>query len=155
MVRRKKTISDFRAVTFLKGGHIIVYLDKSSCHFRYCFCPERTKLHHQVWYLHCNENPIYVFLFWELQGLSPNFHIYVSVSDFYIPRMDPQISWSKIGRSIVGINKSLTDTWMWKLGLWPRNSFSGNIFFEFFGIGSLQSRENDVWITQDTNLFTW
>jgi hypothetical protein len=24
-------------------------------------------------YTHCNENPIYVFLFWELRGLSPNF----------------------------------------------------------------------------------
>jgi hypothetical protein len=31
--------------------------------------------------LHCIENPIYVFLFWELRGLSPNFHIHVSVSD--------------------------------------------------------------------------
>jgi hypothetical protein len=30
---------------------------------------------------HCNANPIYVFLFWELRGLSPNFHKYVSVSD--------------------------------------------------------------------------
>jgi hypothetical protein len=28
---------------------------------------------------HCNENPMYVFLFWELRGLSPNFHIHVSV----------------------------------------------------------------------------
>ncbi len=46
---------------------------------------------------------------------------------------------SRIGRSIVGINKSLTDTWMWKLGLWPRNSFSGNLF-RIFGIGSLQGR---------------
>ncbi len=36
------------------------------------------------WYnsqLHCNENPIYVFPVKELRGLSPNFHIYVSVSD--------------------------------------------------------------------------
>ena len=33
---------------------------------------------------HCNENPIYEFLFWELHGLSPNFHIHVSVSDLYI-----------------------------------------------------------------------
>jgi hypothetical protein len=24
----------------------------------------------------CEENPIYVFLFWELRGLSPNFHIH-------------------------------------------------------------------------------
>ncbi len=31
---------------------------------------------------HCNENPIYVFLFWELRGLRPKFHIYVSVCDF-------------------------------------------------------------------------
>ncbi len=27
---------------------------------------------------------------------------------------------------------------MWKLGLWPSNSFSGNICFEYFGIVSLQ-----------------
>jgi hypothetical protein len=39
---------------------------------------------------HCNENPIYVILFWELRGLGPNFHIYVSVSD-YIPRIGPHI----------------------------------------------------------------
>jgi hypothetical protein len=25
--------------------------------------------------VHCNGNLIYVFLFWELRGLSPNFHI--------------------------------------------------------------------------------
>jgi hypothetical protein len=35
---------------------------------------------------HCNENPIFVFLFWELRGLSPNFHIHVSMSDLYINR---------------------------------------------------------------------
>jgi hypothetical protein len=40
---------------------------------------------------HCNENPIYVFLFWELRVLSPNFHIHVSVSDLYIPRIGPHI----------------------------------------------------------------
>ena len=42
--------------------------------------------------LHCKENPIYVFLFWELHVLSPNFHIHVSVSDLYIPRISPHIS---------------------------------------------------------------
>jgi hypothetical protein len=31
---------------------------------------------------HFNENPIYVFPGKELRALSPNFHIYVSVSDF-------------------------------------------------------------------------
>ncbi len=30
--------------------------------------------------LHCNENPMYVFFFWDLRGLSPNFHVHVSVS---------------------------------------------------------------------------
>ncbi len=55
------------------------------------------------WYAHCNENPIYVFLFWELRGLSPNFHIHVSVSALYIPRIGPHISCSRIGRWIVGM----------------------------------------------------
>ncbi len=59
--------------------------------------------------LHCNENPIYIFLFWELRGLSPNFHIYVSVNDLYIPRIGPHISGSRIGRAIEGIYKSLTE----------------------------------------------
>ncbi len=42
-------------------------------------------------------------------------------------------SCGRIGRLIVGINvnKSLTATWMWKLGLSLRNSFHGNICFEF------------------------
>ncbi len=34
--------------------------------------------------LHCKENPIYVFLFWELRGLSPNFHIHVCLWAIYI-----------------------------------------------------------------------
>jgi hypothetical protein len=41
--------------------------------------------------LHCNENPIYVFLFLELRGLSPNFHIHVSVSDLHVPMISPPI----------------------------------------------------------------
>jgi hypothetical protein len=60
--------------------------------------------------MHCNENPIYVFIFWELRGLSPNFPIHVSVSDLYIPRIGPHMSCSRTGRSIVGIYKTLTDT---------------------------------------------
>ncbi len=77
--------------------------------------------------MHCNEIPfMYSFL-----GPNPNFYIYVSVRDLYIPRIGPHISCSRIGRSIVGIYKLLTYTWMWKWGMWPRNSFSGNICFEF------------------------
>jgi hypothetical protein len=41
--------------------------------------------------LHCKENPIYIFLFWELRGLSPNFNIHLSVSDLFIPRIRPHI----------------------------------------------------------------
>jgi hypothetical protein len=41
--------------------------------------------------VHSNENPISVFLFWELRGLSSNFHIHMSVSDLYIPRNGPHI----------------------------------------------------------------
>jgi hypothetical protein len=56
-----------------------------------------------------NENPSYVFLFWELRGLSSNFCIHMSMSDLYIPRIVPHISCSRIGRSIVEyINRSQT-----------------------------------------------
>jgi hypothetical protein len=62
------------------------------------------KAHWQiVFWLHCNENPIYVFLFWELSCLSSNFYIHVFMSDLCIPRIGPHISCSKIGKSIVGI----------------------------------------------------
>jgi hypothetical protein len=52
--------------------------------------------------VHCNENPIYVFLDWELRGLSPNFNIHASVSDLYIPRISPHISWYFDGGNIIG-----------------------------------------------------
>ncbi len=41
--------------------------------------------------VHCNESLIYVFPGKELRGQSPKFHIHVSVSDLYIPRIGPQI----------------------------------------------------------------
>jgi hypothetical protein len=81
--------------------------------------------------LHCNCNSLYIFLFWELRGLSPNFHIHVSVNDLYIPRISPHISSSRKGRPIVAIYNSLKYTWMWKLGLILQYSFSGNICLQF------------------------
>jgi hypothetical protein len=54
--------------------------------------------------------PFMYSFFWELHGLSPNFHFHVSVSDLYIPRIGPHISSSRKGRPIVGIYNSLTDT---------------------------------------------
>ncbi len=59
---------------------------------------------------HCNGNSVYIFLFWELRGLSSNFHIHMSVSDLYIPRIGPHISSSRKGRPIVEIYNSPTDT---------------------------------------------
>ncbi len=77
---------------------------------------------------HCNESSIYVFPEKELRGISPNFHIQVSASYLYIYIF----SCSRIGKPILGINESLTDTRMWKLGLRPSNSFSGSIFVSNF-----------------------
>ena len=53
--------------------------------------------------MHCNGNSVYIFLFWELRCLSPNFHIHVSMSDLYIPRIGPHISSSRKCRPIMGI----------------------------------------------------
>ncbi len=52
------------------------------------------------------------------------------MSDLYSPRIGLHISSSRIGRPILRIYKSLTGAWMWKLGLRPRYSFSGNICLE-------------------------
>ncbi len=41
--------------------------------------------------LHCKYISIYVLPGKELHGLSPNFHIHVSVSDLYIPTFGPPI----------------------------------------------------------------
>ncbi len=81
---------------------------------------------------HCKENPIYVFPFWKLRSLSPSFHI---------PRINTHISCSRIGRSIMRIYKSLTDTWLWKLGLWTGNSSSGNFCFQFSVLGCFAMKD--------------
>jgi hypothetical protein len=64
-----------------------------------------------------------------LSGLSPNFRIHVSVSDLYIQRIGPHIFLQQnIGRA----TKNL------EIGLRSRNSFSGNICFEFLVFCSVQ-----------------
>jgi hypothetical protein len=46
-------------------------------------------------YSHCKQDPIYVFPKMKLRGLVPNFHIHVSVSDLYIPKIAAKVdrSW--------------------------------------------------------------
>ncbi len=78
--------------------------------------------------LHTATKIPFMYSFWELRGLSPNFHIHVSVSDLNIPRIGPHIFLQQ-NRQIDCGNISLTDTWMRKMGLC--NSFSGNMCFEF------------------------
>jgi hypothetical protein len=56
------------------------------------------------------ENLKQIFPGKEYRGLSPNFHIHVSVSELYIPTMGlPFLLEEKCG-PILGIYKSLTDT---------------------------------------------
>ncbi len=59
------------------------------------------------------------------RGHSPNFHMNVSVGDLYIPPLICLTCCRKICGPILGIHKSLTDTWVWKLGLRPLNSQKG------------------------------
>jgi hypothetical protein len=49
-----------------------------------------------------------------IAGLSPNFHIHVSVIDLFIPRICPHIFLQQNRQTDRGIYKPLTDTRMWK-----------------------------------------
>jgi hypothetical protein len=60
--------------------------------------------------IHNTENSKQIFPEKESRGLSPNFHIHVSVSDLYIPTMDLPFLQKKICEPIQGICTSLTDT---------------------------------------------
>jgi hypothetical protein len=55
------------------------------------------------------ENLKQIFPEKEYRGLSPNFHIHVSVSELYIPTMGLPFLLEEICGLILGIYKSLTD----------------------------------------------
>jgi hypothetical protein len=56
--------------------------------------------------------------------LSPSSYTHISVRDLYISRIGLSILLQEICGQILGIY--ITDTWMWKLGLNPRNSQKRN-----------------------------
>jgi hypothetical protein len=56
------------------------------------------------------ENWKQIFSEKEYRGLSPNFHIHVSVSELYFPTMGLPVLLEEIRRLILGIYKSLKDT---------------------------------------------
>ena len=56
------------------------------------------------------ENLKQIFPEKEYRGLSPNFHIHMSVSELYIPTMGLPFLLEEIGGQILGIYNSLTDT---------------------------------------------
>ncbi len=66
--------------------------------------------------IHCTlqrqnaENVKQIFPEKEYRGLSPNFHIHVSVSELYIPKLGLPVLLEEICRLILGIYKSLKDT---------------------------------------------
>ncbi len=80
---------------------------------------------------HSTENSKQIFSGKELHGYSPNSCIHVSVSDLYICIF----LWTVClfcCRKIGGPNHwSVTDKWMWKFRLRPRNSFLGIHKFKF------------------------
>ncbi len=72
------------------------------------------------------ENSKQIFLVRELRVLSPYFHFILCACErLYIPTFCLPILLQEICGPILGIYKSLTGTWMYKMGLWPRNSFLG------------------------------
>ncbi len=113
----------------------------------YTLCCSRTFLFSSFYYalqIHCTKNLKLIFPERKLRGLVPNLYIHVSVSDSCTPTIGPQTQYSKIGGPIEGIYKSITDTWIQKLGTRPRSFhvfISGNICFEF-SVQCLQEQSN-------------
>ncbi len=79
------------------------------------------------------------------------------VFERFIFRISLHISSSRTGRHIEGIYNSLTDTCLWKLGMRPRYSFSGNICFKFSAfclcsVGDWMVNWKTGWWKDKTNL---
>jgi hypothetical protein len=82
-----------------------------------------------------------IFLEKEYRGLSHNFHIHEPVSDLYTTTIGLAIPMEEICRPILGLYKSLTNTWMWQLhgaeaALFPEKEYISGIFVAVY-LGSL------------------
>ncbi len=82
---------------------------------------------------HNTENSKQIFPEKELQGLSPNFHIQVSLIDlqYIFPQTVCLFCCRKICGPILGIYKTLTDTWICKFGLSRAIPFLGTQEWDF------------------------
>ncbi len=108
------------------------------------------------WSQHCNEKYHLCFPRKGIAWPQPHFpHSCVSVSDLYI-RISPHIFLQQNRQTDPGNIYSITDTWMWKLGLRQRNSFSGNICFEF-SVLCLAECDEWLWFLQANvfSIFPW
>ncbi len=121
------TANGYRTVRKKQAVRPVHHIQNHTCRVTVAACNVRDA--------HCNKNPISVFLFWELRAWPQSQfpHSYVCERFIYFQDRSTYSIFLQQNRQIdCGIYKSLTDTWMVKLiGLWPCNSFSGNICFEF------------------------
>ncbi len=84
---------------------------------------------------HYTENSNQIFPEMKLCGLVSNSYVHVSVSDLYIPTIGLPIllQEKKIGGPIVGIYKSLTDSWMWNIRIsYSLGEYINRIFFAVY-----------------------
>ncbi len=116
---------------------LVFYISNAtwSCHAWYvahclssCDCATHASCHITTLQRQNAENLKQIFPEKEYRGLSPNFHIHVSVNELYILTMGLPFLLEEICGLILGIYKSLTDTWMlgWgraipRKGIYKRN----------------------------------
>jgi hypothetical protein len=87
-----------------------------------------------VWYYTATKIPFMYFFSGNYSASVPILHSCVGGRLKYSQDRSAYISCRRIGRSIVGIYKSLTDTWIWKFGLCPRAIPIQRIFISNFCI---------------------